>query len=72
MLYLKLEDINVLKFDFLKDDNTAEYWKNINSKLFFGNEIQSYEKIENERKSVFENDPPAAKKIKTSGWSISD
>lgn len=56
----------------LKDDNTAEYWKNINSKLFFGNKIQSSEKIENEKKTVFENSPTAAKKIKTSGWSISD
>ena len=31
MIYLKLENINVM----LKDDNTPEYWKNINSKLFF-------------------------------------
>lgn len=56
----------------LKEDNTAEYWKNINSKLLFGNKIQPVEKSENERKTVFEKSSTIAKKIKSPGRGISD
>ncbi len=56
----------------LKDDNTAEYWKNINSKLFFGNKIQPDKKVENKRENSVEKTQPITKKTQSSGRSISD